>query len=84
MITPLHWIFLDDQCILTKVSKNKKLEENKKTNSLFSEQYLWWLYDPLCYLLNYEKNNLSYAKIVNLHIGFNLITMWYYTFFIYR
>lgn len=81
MFTPLHWIFLDNQCILTKVSKNKKLEINKKTNSYFSEQYLWWLYDPLCNLLNYEKNNLSYAKIVNIHLGINLLIMWHYTFF---
>ena len=33
--------------------------------------------------LNYEKNSLSYAKVVNIHLGFNLISMWYYTFFVY-
>ena len=84
MLTPLHWIFLEDQCILTNISNNSKLKEDKKTNSLFSEQYLWWLYDPMCKILNYEKNSLSYAKVVNIHLGFNLISMWYYTFFIYK
>lgn len=81
MLTPLHWIFLGDQCILTKASKNKKLKENKDTNSYFSEQYLWWLYDPICFILNYEKTTLSYAKVVNIHLGVNLYIMWYYTFF---
>ena len=38
------------------MSNNKNLEINKKTNSYFSEQYLFWLYDPICKLLNYEKN----------------------------
>ena len=83
MLTPLHWIFLEDQCLLTKVSKNKKLEVNKKTNSYFSEQYLWWLYDPMCKIIGYEKNSHSYAKVINIHLGINLIIMWYYTFFIY-
>ena len=82
ILTPLHWIFLEDQCILTKLSKNKKLEENKKTTSIFSEQYLWWLYDPMCKILKYKKNNLSYAKVINIHLGINLSLMWYYTFFI--
>ena len=84
ILTPLHWIFLKDQCILTKVSNNEKLENNKKTNSYFSEEYLWWLYDPICYILNYKKNSNTYAKVVNIHLGINFILFWYYTFYIYE
>ena len=84
ILTPLHWIFLEDRCILTKVSNTEKLENNKKTNSYFSEEYLWWMYDPACYLLNYEKTSNSYAKVVNIHLGINFILFWYYTFYIHE
>ena len=85
MLTPLHWIFLDNKCILSNLSNNnlKKKKKNKLTNCHFSEKYLWWLYDPMCKLLKYEKNDLSYSKVINIHLGCNLIIMWYYTFFVY-
>ena len=83
MLTPLHWIFLNDQCILSKISNNKNLKENKVTNCHFSEQYLWWLYDPMCKILKYEKTDLSYSKVINIHLACNLIIMWHYTFFTY-
>merc|ERR1711991_98316 len=83
MLTPLHWTFLNDQCIMSKISNNKKIEKNKITSYYFSEQYLWWLYDPMCKLLNYKKTDLSYSKVINIHLGCNLIIMWYYTFFVY-
>lgn len=84
ILTPLHWIFLEDKCILTNLSNNKNLEIHKKTNSYFSEEYLWWLYDPICYILNYKKTSNSYAKVVNIHLGINFILFWYYTFFIFE
>ena len=84
MLTPLHWIFLDNKCILSNLSNNlKKKKKNKLTSCHFSDQYLWWLYDPMCKLLKYEKNDLSYSKVINIHLGCNLIIMWYYTFFVY-
>ena len=83
MLTPLHWIFLNDQCILSKISNNKKLEKHKETSCHFSETYLWWLYDPMCKILNYKKTDLNYSKVINIHLACNLIIMWYYTFFVY-
>ena len=63
ILTPLHWIFLEDKCILKNLSNNKNLEINKKTNSYFSEEYLWWLYDPICYILNYKKIVMLMQKL---------------------
>ena len=55
--------------------------DNKKTNSVFSEQYLYWLYDGVCYIFKWEKNALTYAKVVNIHLFINFILMWHFIFF---
>ena len=45
IITPLHWIFFNNKCALTLISRSLGDKQAKKSG--FSEKYLKWLNDPL-------------------------------------
>ena len=82
LIVPLHWIFLDDNCILTLITK--KFEgtlNNSTTNSSFSEIYLKWLYKPIMDIFGWKWPS-QIDLMVNFHWIFIFIALWYYAFFI--
>lgn len=82
IIIPIHWLFLDNRCILTIITKNMGNMRNTETSSGFSEKYLKWLYLPIMNILGWEWNEEGIDKIVNLHWGINNILLWYYLFYI--
>ena len=82
IITPLHWIFFNNKCAFTLISRS--LGEKKKKKSGFSEKYLKWLYKPLMkHVFNLKWNSDGIAKMVNIHWIFNFILLWYFIFYKY-
>jgi len=79
---PLHWIFLDNKCILT--SLNKKLGDYKDIDvkeSAFTERYFRWLYEPIMNKIGYKWIEKDVDKMVHLHWIINIVTIWSYYFF---
>ena len=81
---PLHWIFLDNKCILTNL--NKKLGDYKDIDvkdSAFTERYFRWLYEPIMNKIGYKWIEKDVDKMVHLHWIINIVTIWSYYFSIY-
>ena len=82
VLTPIHWVFLNNQCILTYISKKKGTYQNSETTSEFSENNLQWLYKPIMNLIGWEWNSEGLNKMVHLHWFINFLIVWYLQFFI--
>ena len=84
MLIPIHWVFLDNRCLFTVVSRKTGALQNTETTPQFSEVYLKWLYKPIMTLFGWEWNSKGLDKMVNLHMGINFILIWYFIFFYAR
>ena len=84
MLIPIHWVFLDNRCLFTMVSRKTGALQNTETTSQFSEVYLKWLYKPIMTLFGWEWNSKGLDKMVTLHMGINFILIWYFIFFYAR
>ena len=84
ILIPIHWIFLDGQCVFTIITKYFGDMQNTETDSGFSEKYLKWLYEPIMNLIGWEWNDLGINKMVHLHWIVNFFLLWYYLFFVGR
>ena len=76
-ILPLHWVFFDDQCIFTLISKMLGDYQDTQTTSAFSETNLKWIYLPIMNIFGWPWNSEGLAKMVNFHWMTNFIIMWY-------
>ena len=77
VIVPLHWIFYNNECILTNISKKLGAYQDSETNSEFSETNLQWLYKPIMKVLQFEWNSEGLNKMVHLHWFINFVVIWY-------
>lgn len=82
LLTPLHWIYFDNSCIFTLITKEHGNNlTHTETESEFSEKYLKWLYKPIMELIGWKwKEDID--KMVYLHWIVIFICLWYYAFFI--
>lgn len=81
IMTPLHWKFIDNKCIITSLS-NKLRDDNPESTSPFSRKYLEWLYKPIAESLNMDYNNEEdLDKIIQAHWVIIIILIWTYYFF---
>ena len=84
LLTPIHWRFLDGECILTIIARKLGAFKETNTTSGFSETYFRWWMEPLMkHVFNWKWNNDGIGKMVHILWGFNFILIWYYIFFIY-
>ena len=83
VLIPLHWVFLDNHCAITLLSKKMGNYKNSETTSQFSERYLKWIYLPIMKSLGWTWNSDDLEKMVSLHWIFNIILVWYNTFFFF-
>ena len=84
LLTPLHWLFLNNTCLLTNLTKsygNDLSNSQTKTSSNFSEKYLKWFYKPPMDLIGWKWPN-EIDLIINVHWIVIFICLWYYAFFI--
>ena len=84
ILTPMHWVFLENQCLITTITKHLGNLKNTETKSGFSEKYLKWLYEPVMNIIGWKWNDSGLDKMVNLHWIFNFILLWYFLFFVGR
>lgn len=80
-LLPLHWVYFDNHCVLTQISKKHGSMKKTETTSAFSETYLWWLYKPIMNLIGWKWDSKGLDKMVTLHWIINIILVWYYSFF---
>lgn len=78
ILIPIHWIFFNNQCVLTILTK--KVGDNKMKEN-FSETYLKWLYHPFMKLVGWHWTK-DLKKMIYLHHGINFVLLWYYIFFV--
>ena len=85
LLVPLHWIFFDNKCIFTEISKYFGNYSNTETeNSQFTENYLKWLYNPIMKMINLDWNEKNINKASNFHWILNFLIIWYYIFYIFK
>ena len=84
LLVPLHWVFFDNQCLLSIITKKygyKQSQVKSMGNSSFSETYFKWFYKPPMYLFGWKWPK-DIELISNVHWIINFILLWYYAFFI--
>ena len=83
VMTPLHWVFFENKCILTHISSylgdydNVELE----TDAAFTESNFKWLYNPIMKIFGWEWNNKNVDKMLTLHWIINILLVWFYAFY---
>lgn len=81
ILIPIHWVFLDDQCLFTLLTIDSGSLRNAETTSQFSEVYLKWLYKPIMESIGWKWDSKGLSKMVNLHWAFNFLLLWYFNFY---
>lgn len=78
-LTPLHWRFLDNQCLLSVISikmGNKKY--NTSTNAPFTRENLGPLYKPIMWLFGLKwESDEELDLVTSSHWVINFIVTWY-------
>ena len=81
ILIPIHWEFLDGNCIFTLLTQSQGGLVEAETDSGFSEEYLEWLYSPIMNIIGWSWDNKGLNKMVNLHWLINFVLLWYFLFF---
>ena len=81
-LVPLHWVYFNDKCFVTELSKEMGNYQNTKTTSSFSEKHLKWLYYPIMRLFGWKWNSDGLAKMVNFHLIINVFLLWIFCFYV--
>ena len=83
LLTPIHWRFLNDQCILSLISiKMGDYKNAADSSSPFSRQNLWWLYKPIMAMTGLKwKSENDLNLLVNIHwvINFIIVVCFWHT-----
>jgi len=78
LLTPLHWAFFDDKCILTLFSRSQGDYENSRNTLGFTDANLKPLYKPIMDVIGWDWNKVSDVnKMVYLHWIVIFIILWY-------
>ena len=81
LLTPLHWQFFNDKCILSKMSKLFGGLKHADHGSPFTEKYLFWIIKPLFNILKLELNHSNIHKAIYFQWGINYLIVYYYIFY---
>jgi hypothetical protein len=76
IITPLHWYYFNDTCIITHISKTGGNYSDTKSMSPFSEKWYRWLYEPLLKISGRNWNEENLSLMVHNHACTNIFFMW--------
>lgn len=81
ILTPVHWIFFDNKCVLTMLTQILGSLEETEEGAEFSNIYLRWLYEPILNIFGLEWNihNIGIAAVS--HAFINILLIWIYCFF---
>lgn len=82
IMVPLHWVFLDNMCVLTKLSLYFGDYKGQVSKSQFTDNHLMWCYSPIIRLFRWENDEKKMNKMATVHSFFNILLVWYYCFYI--
>ena len=78
LLTPLHWEFFDDKCILTMFSRNQGDYENSRNTLGFTDANLKPVYKPIMDVIGWDWNKINDVnKMVSLHWIVIFVILWY-------
>ena len=77
LLTPLHWPFLDNKCILTVASVKTGDFKGEDQSWAFTDKYLRPVYEPLLNIVGLEWNLKNKNKMTYAHWIVIFIIMWY-------
>lgn len=83
VMTPLHWVFFDNKCIITQISSYLGDYDNIEldTDAPFTESNFKWLYNPIMEFFGWEWNSKQLDKMLTLHWIINILLVWFYAFY---
>jgi hypothetical protein len=77
ILIPIHWKLCRSGSALRIVLE--KLGEDYTevtTNSVFSERYLKWFYEPFMNFFKLSWNSDNFDRVVSIHFGINIVILW--------
>lgn len=77
ILIPIHWKICRSGSALRIVLE--KLGEDYTevtTNSVFSERYLKWFYEPFMNFFKLSWNSDNFDRVVSIHSGINIVILW--------
>ena len=80
LLTPIHWILFDNNCILSLFSKKTGGLKNTKYDAPFTEKYLGWLFVSILKFFNMKKTPENFSKLVNIQWIIKYIIIYFYLF----
>lgn len=84
VLVPTHWIFCDNKCFLTHITKQMGEYKKSKSKFYFIEYNLKWLYKPIMDLIGLKWLNYNGMRSILVgHLFINIIIIWYYLFYVY-
>ncbi len=75
ILVPAHWMILNDECLLTIISKKQGTINNE--SNAFTKKYLSFIYRPILTFLNLPINDKYIKKLIGLHWILLLSCFWY-------
>lgn len=77
ILIPIHWKVCKSGTILRKLLE--RLGEDYTditTNSIISERYLRWFYEPFMNFFKLSWNSENFERVVSIHSGINIVILW--------
>lgn len=75
ILVPAHWLILNDECFLTKISKQQGTVDN--VSNAFTKKYLSIIYYPILRFFNLSINDKNIEKLIGIHWILLLSSFWY-------
>ena len=75
ILVPAHWMVLNDECLLTKISKQNGTIDN--VSNAFTKKYLSFIYYPILRFFNFPINDKYIDKLIGIHWILLLSCFWY-------
>lgn len=75
ILVPAHWMVLNDECLLTKISKQQGTIDN--VSNAFTKKYLSFIYYPILRFFNLPINDKYIDKLIGIHWILLLSCFWY-------
>ena len=75
ILVPVHWIILNDQCLLTIISKKHGTVDD--TSNAFTKKYLSFIYYPILRFFNLPVTDKYIEKLIGIHWILLLSSFWY-------
>jgi hypothetical protein len=81
LLTPLHWMLFDNECLLTTLSQQHGGLSDTKYEAPFTEKYLGWLFFSILDYFKIKKSKESIGKLITTQWIIYFLIIHYYIFY---